>query len=143
MSRIERRKFIKYLGGLTGLVLLGKYVGLPLALRGTELSTEEPIEQSEKKITKQAADGLGTVVDKRNRFAMVIDSGACIGCRRCMWACKEENSTPDTISPLWIEAFELEEDQVLDPSKHPLRVKAGNILCFYSVKRVLRSCSIS
>ncbi len=127
MSRIERRKFIKYLGGLTGLVLLGKYIGVPYALTGaTDASEEKARERSEKKITKQAADGLDTVVDKRNRFAMVIDSGACIGCRKCMWACKEENNTPDTISPLWIEAFELESGVTV--SGHPSLedLKEGN-----------------
>jgi molybdopterin-containing oxidoreductase family iron-sulfur binding subunit len=55
----------------------------------------------------RAIDGLATVVDSDNKFTLVIDVGACIGCRRCMWACKEENNIPDTISPLWIEVFEL------------------------------------
>ncbi len=118
MKRIERRDFIKYLGGLTGLVLLGKYVGLPLALRGTEvLSTEETIERAAEEAPGRAADGLGTVVDRRNKFAMVIDVGACIGCRRCMWACKKENNVPDTISPPWIEVFELKSE--LTVTGHP------------------------
>ena len=118
MSRIERRKFIKYLGGLTGLVLLGKYVGIPYALTGaTDESEEKTREQSEKEFAEQVIDGFGTEVDTENRFAMVIDSGACIGCRRCMFACKEENNTPDTISPLWIEAFELESGVTV--SGHP------------------------
>ncbi|MBI2836098.1 MAG: 4Fe-4S dicluster domain-containing protein [Chloroflexi bacterium] len=42
---------------------------------------------------------------------MVIDVGACIGCRRCMWGCQQENNTPSTISPLWIEVFELKTGQ--------------------------------
>jgi molybdopterin-containing oxidoreductase family iron-sulfur binding subunit len=38
----------------------------------------------------------------------VIDVGACIGCRRCQWACKEENNIPDAISPPWIEIFQID-----------------------------------
>jgi molybdopterin-containing oxidoreductase family iron-sulfur binding subunit len=56
---------------------------------------------------KEHVDGLATVADNRNHFAMLIDVGACIGCRRCMWACKKENNIPDFISPPWIEVFEL------------------------------------
>ncbi len=41
---------------------------------------------------------------------MVIDVGACIGCRTCQWACKKENNIPDTISPPWLEVFELKDD---------------------------------
>lgn len=103
MKQIRRREFIKYSGGLIGLVLLGKYAGLPLTLLDTEvLSTEEA--------TKWAIDGFGTVADSRNKFAMVIDVGACIGCRKCQWACKKENNIPDTISPPWIEVFELKDE---------------------------------
>ncbi len=111
MKRIERRDFIKYLGGLTGLVLLGKYARLPFALAGTEEAIEQAVEETKERVaeeaTERAVDGWGTAVDTQNEFAMVIDVGACIGCRRCMWACKEENNVPDTISPPWIEVFEL------------------------------------
>ncbi|HDH34028.1 MAG TPA: 4Fe-4S dicluster domain-containing protein [Nitrospirae bacterium] len=42
------------------------------------------------------------------KFGMVIDLGKCIGCRRCMYACKLENNVPDTISPPYIMVFETE-----------------------------------
>ncbi len=106
MKRIGRREFIKYSGGLIGLVLLGKYTRPALAFTGTEVLTAQG-----------SIDGFGTVVDKRNKFAMVIDVGACIGCRRCMWACKKENNIPDTISPPWIEVFELKNE--VDLTGHP------------------------
>ena len=105
MKRIGRREFVKYCGGLSGgligLVLLGKYALPSLAFTGTEETTEQAAAEA----PQRAVDGLGTVVDRRNKFAMVIDVGACIGCRTCMWACKKENNIPDTISPPWIEAF--------------------------------------
>ena len=96
MERMRRREFIKYSGGLLGLALLGKYTGLPLALRG---STGEVVDRATEAVPRQAeavpgraADGLATVVDKQTKFAMVIDVGACIGCRTCMWGCKKENT---------------------------------------------------
>ncbi len=113
MKQIRRREFVKYCGGLIGLVLLGKYALPSLAFTGTEETTEQAAAEA----PERAVDGLGTVVDRRNKFAMVIDVGACIGCRTCMWACKKENNIPDTISPPWIEVFEL--DTGGDVTGHP------------------------
>ncbi len=110
MKRIERREFIKYLGGLAGLLLLGKYARPTFAFTGTEAALREETKE-------RAVDGLGTVANERNKFAMVVDVGACIGCRRCQWACKEENNIPDTISPPWIEVFELKSE--VDLTGHP------------------------
>lgn len=42
------------------------------------------------------------------KFAMVIDLGLCVGCRRCVYACKLENNIPDAISPPYIMVFEHE-----------------------------------
>ncbi len=110
MKRIRRREFIKYSAGLAGLLLLAKHAKPALALTGAEPpTTQEP--------KKRLVDGFGTTVDKRNHFAMVIDVGACMGCRICLWACKEENNTPDAISPPWIEVFELKSE--VDVTGHP------------------------
>ena len=43
---------------------------------------------------------------KGAKFAMVIDLGLCIGCRRCSYACKLENNVPDSINPPYIMVFE-------------------------------------
>ncbi|MBI4283967.1 MAG: 4Fe-4S dicluster domain-containing protein [Chloroflexi bacterium] len=56
---------------------------------------------------------------------MVIDVGACIGCRRCMWGCKEENNTPDTISPLWIETFEVKSEVSVTGHPSPQDLQSG------------------
>lgn len=40
------------------------------------------------------------------KFAMVIDLGLCIGCRRCSYGCKLENNIPDAINPPYIMVFE-------------------------------------
>ncbi|MDP2729470.1 MAG: 4Fe-4S dicluster domain-containing protein [Dehalococcoidales bacterium] len=104
MKQMGRREFIKYSGGLIGFVLLGKYIRFPFSSRASGQAS------GQESVLKRAADGLGTVADPANRFAMVIDVGACIGCRRCQWGCKEENNIPDTISPPWIEVFEVKSD---------------------------------
>jgi len=110
--QIGRRDFIKYAAGLAGLIFLVKEVRLPIALVNTSEATEKATET-----LKRVADGLGTAVDPLKKFSLVMDVGACIGCRRCMYACKEENNIPDTISPLWIEVFEMKSD--VDVTGHP------------------------
>jgi molybdopterin-containing oxidoreductase family iron-sulfur binding subunit len=44
----------------------------------------------------------------RVNFGMAIDLGLCIGCRRCSYACKRENSVPDSISPPYIMLMEVD-----------------------------------
>ncbi len=110
MKRISRREFVKYSVGLIGLGLLVKYARPSFASTGVGLPGTQETE-------KRTADGLDTVVDSRNKFAMVMDVGACIGCRTCQWACKEENNVPDAISPPWIEVFELKSE--VDVTGHP------------------------
>ena len=116
MKRIGRREFIKYAAGLTGLVLLGKYARSSFAFTGREEATKPDAEESNKP-EESVIDGAGTEADERDRFGYIIDVGACIGCRRCQWACKVENNTPDAVSPPWIEVFELKAE--VDLTGHP------------------------
>ncbi len=116
MKRMGRREFLRYSIGLAVLLLLGKYAKFSLAFTEAETKITE-------KAKERALDGLGAEASQSNKFVMVIDVGACIGCRRCMWACKEENNVPDTISPPWIEVFELKSGVTLTghPSLHDLQ----------------------
>ncbi|MBM2824550.1 MAG: hypothetical protein HW402_214 [Dehalococcoidales bacterium] len=109
MKQIGRRDFVKYAGGIIGLAVLGKYARLPVALH----KVKEAGEQTTPETSRRSIDGSGTTLSEGSKFAMVIDVGACIGCRRCAWGCKEENNTPDTISPPWIETFELKDEVTL------------------------------
>jgi len=46
------------------------------------------------------------------RWGMVIDVGACIGCRQCTYGCKEENNIPNVPTPMqWIETFEMDQNE--------------------------------
>jgi molybdopterin-containing oxidoreductase family iron-sulfur binding subunit len=100
---------------------MGKFAVPSLAFT----SREEDIELPFAAARERAVDGSGTTINKHNKFAMVIDVGACIGCRTCMLACKEENNTPDTISPLWIEIFELGSRVDLTGHPSPQDLKEG------------------
>jgi len=55
---------------------------------------------------------VGTVYPqpvKGASFGMMIDVGACIGCRRCLHACKLENNVPDAPGNMhWIDLFEMD-----------------------------------
>ncbi len=112
MRRIGRREFLLYGAGALGLGVLSQVAGFRSAFAKRNGAESKPI------VAKPAIrDGFDTEVDPSKKFGLVIDVGACIGCRTCMWACKEENNTPDTISPLWIEVFQL--DSATDLTGHP------------------------
>ena len=126
MRRVNRRDFIKSVVTLTGVSLLGRYAGFPFNFGAAEaVGPPAPAGQEAKVVAPRAADGIGTTVDPRRKFAMVIDAGACIGCRRCQWGCKQENNIPDTISPPWIEVFELKEEVDLTGSPSLEDLKSG------------------
>lgn len=96
MKDLDRREFIKLAG-----------------MAGTGFLMPDPM--------KVLADAIGQIIGTKSdgieyvpkhvagaRFGMVIDLGKCIGCRRCMYACKLENNVPDVISPPYIMVFETE-----------------------------------
>ena len=119
MKQIGRREFIKYLSGSAGLLALSKYTGFPLAF--TSRAAAQPAANAVAPTAYTAA----AVADPKNKFAMVIDVGACIGCRTCMYGCKEENNIPDSISPLWIEVFELQPEGGVTGHPSPQDLKKG------------------
>lgn len=102
-----------------GLGLLGKYVSPVLVSAGTgETLRQSGITSKKDAITDAPADPA-------NKFALVLDVGACIGCRTCQWACKEENNVPDAISPPWIEVFEIKAGVSVTGHPAPQDLKKG------------------
>ena len=112
MRPISRRQFITYLVGAAGTVVLSTRVAQAASKAGDATQSRiDPVPAARKKAPgKPVADGVETQAVAGAKFGMVIDCGACIGCRRCQYACKAENNTPDTISPAWIEVFGLKNE---------------------------------
>ena len=116
MKQLGRRDFIKVSAGSIALLALGKFVAVPITNNVGVTAAKRPV-------TAKIGDGQGTTVDPNNRFGLVIDVGACIGCRTCQWACKEENNIPDAVSPPWIEIFQVKTGQGVtsEPSEDDLK----------------------
>lgn len=101
MPRISRRGFIKYIAALGLFTIINDL-------------TEKRFKRIFNTPPRSASSGLYPTPVKGARFAMMIDVGACIGCRRCLHACKLENNVPDEPSNMeWIDLFELENTRPL------------------------------
>jgi tetrathionate reductase subunit B len=95
MSRLEsRRAFLKTLAA--GVLRVGVLVGLSRSR------------------WVQAAIGEGEQAEKK-RYGMAIDIDKCIGCGRCMEACKTENHVPREpfFFRTWVERYTIRRDQSL------------------------------
>lgn len=112
MKNITRRQFLVYGLVAAGAAVLGK-TALAAPRKEPDFDSKT---QSFTSLTKGPGQGIltadGQTAKALENFkpAMVIDIGACIGCRRCMYACKDENNEPDSISPPWIQVFQMPDD---------------------------------
>ena len=96
MSKINRRDFVKALAAVGVVATLGKVSG-------------KSIKDVTSEVSRKSAKGLYPSAKQGVRYAMMIDSGACIGCRTCLHACKLENNVPDEPSNMqWIDLYEME-----------------------------------
>jgi molybdopterin-containing oxidoreductase family iron-sulfur binding subunit len=95
MSKINRRDFFKKIGALGIFITLNNFAS---KIR----SVSNPI----------LPNSVGTIYPesiKGTNWGMLIDVGACVGCSRCLHACKLENNVPDAPSNMhWIDLFEME-----------------------------------
>lgn len=101
MKRFDRRDFLKGTIALAGLSILS-----PLNKKGGLLFREIPLPGNFSLKGNNASESGEN--KEGTRFGMVIDVGACIGCRTCMWGCKKENNISDTMSAYWIELFQMD-----------------------------------
>ncbi len=66
------------------------------------------------------------------KFGMVIDLDKCVGCRRCMYACKRENNVSDSISPPYITVFETESVTGVSGMYHPTEEPGAGTTMMYT-----------
>jgi molybdopterin-containing oxidoreductase family iron-sulfur binding subunit len=91
MSKVSRRDFIQVVG-VTGALFI---------LRNNARVMEG--------VMPWAVPGIHDESGNDVSYGMVIDVGACVGCRQCTYACKSSNNIPDEPIPMtWIEVFEME-----------------------------------
>jgi molybdopterin-containing oxidoreductase family iron-sulfur binding subunit len=97
MRMVNRRKFLQVIGAGGAAVVLKSMIPT------TQLQLVTPRAESSAEST-----------ERETKFGMVVDVGACIGCRQCVYSCKEENNVPDSPDQLaWIDVFEMD-------IKHPV-----------------------
>ena len=94
MSKINRRDFIKQVSAAGVVVALNKVARnyqqaeTPLVAEKVGVEYKEPVHGA--------------------NFGMMIDAGACVGCRRCQHACRLENNVPSEPGNMhWIDVFEM------------------------------------
>lgn len=88
-----------------------------------------------------ASIALRPAVAQKRTFAMVVDVEKCIGCGRCVVACKIENKVPLDlpISRTWIEGYFDGKKVVMNTKENPfLNVKAEN---GFFVPKLCNHCS--
>ncbi len=108
MKKIDRRDFIK----LAGIAGTGALWPPQLRAVGDIIERITGFNPTKPEGALEVIPGV--------KFGMVIDLGKCIGCRRCMYACKLENNVPDTISPPYIMVFQTQAMTGVSGYHHPL-----------------------
>jgi Fe-S-cluster-containing dehydrogenase component len=103
MESVSRRRFLRMSALAVGGTAI--YAALPTALwlrRDAHAADESAVP--------------GGYQPEMHQWAMAIDIEKCIGCRRCLRACKEENHVPEDegLNRTWLERYEMGPDGSLE-----------------------------
>lgn len=106
---ISRRGFLKKGAvGVAGGSLL--YVGLPSLLGGTS-TAESNTTQPDRQARRPAEVALNEYSPDKHLWGFLVDTSKCIGCGRCVKACKLENGVPmePDMNRTWVERYVFDE----------------------------------
>jgi molybdopterin-containing oxidoreductase family iron-sulfur binding subunit len=109
---VTRRDFLKIAGGAAGMVLLAQC--------GSKEAREEFLQRNFRTLSKEEIEQVikFTVSAKgpidATLFAYALDLSRCIGCRRCVYACVEENNLSRDPQTHWIQVLEMEDGKGID-----------------------------